>query len=88
MPAALNSSATGQKHFAIGGKVPAVVGGGLFRAVGHQRHLMRLVFQHQVDEVAGRVALDVELRLREFIGDQAGQVRQVGETDVALIRAG
>ncbi|MNT40628.1 hypothetical protein D3C72_1769530 [compost metagenome] len=68
------------------GEVPAMVRGGLARIVRHQRHLLRLARLAQRQEVLRRIALDIELGLRERVVDQSPEHGQVGEADMPLVR--
>ena len=69
------------------GEVPAVVGGRLRRIVGHQRHLVGLVRFDEPQEILGRIALDVEFGVGEFVVDQRPQLGQVGAAHVPLVGA-
>ena len=73
------------QHVAIGHEVPAMIGGRLLRVVGNQRDLLGLGLRHEVEEILGRIALDVELRPRKLVVDQRPDLGQIGEPDMALV---
>ena len=60
-PSARASSISGCSRAPSRRQVPAVVGGGLLGAVGHEGALLRPGLAHQLHQVVERVALDVEL---------------------------
>ena len=53
----------GAQHFALGGQVPAVVGGALLHAVGHKSGLVRAHRAHDVHQIVQGVAFDIEFAL-------------------------
>mmetsp|Transcript_4852 Transcript_4852/g.17273 ORF Transcript_4852/g.17273 Transcript_4852/m.17273 type:complete len:287 (+) Transcript_4852:1388-2248(+) len=66
---------------------PAMVGGELVFGVGHEGDLMGTMPVHEVHQVLGRVAFDVELGVGPVL-QQGGQVIDVTGPDVAGVRAG
>ena len=71
----------------VGRQVPAVVGGELANAVGHEGGLVRADLAHQVHQVVQRIALDVVFHLGPVAAQQLGQVAHILIADVALVRA-
>jgi hypothetical protein len=49
-----------------------MIRGCLGRIIGHKGHLFGLIGLDEIEKLLGRIALDVELRLRELIIDERG----------------
>ena len=70
-----------------GRQVPAMVAGGLAFAVGHKGALVRPHGTHEVHQVLGGVALDVELAVGPGL-HECGEVGDVMGADMALVGPG
>ena len=77
----------GAKAFCVGRERPAVVAGGLVRAVGYQRGLVGLELAHKIHQVVKGVAFDVEFAARP-VAHHGGQFMHIMAPDVPLVRTG